>query len=35
MLDDGEFVTLAELANAEAIRRSYACRVLRLTLLAP
>ena len=27
--------TLAELADAERISRSYVCRVLRLTLLAP
>jgi hypothetical protein len=30
-----EYGTLAELADAEGIRRSYVCRVLRLTLLAP
>jgi hypothetical protein len=35
MLDGGRFGTLADLANAEAISRSYVCRVLRLTLLAP
>jgi hypothetical protein len=35
MLEGGEYATLAELANAEGIRRSYVCRVLRLTLLAP
>jgi len=35
MLGGGEYATLAELANAEGIRQSYVCRVLRLTLLAP
>jgi hypothetical protein len=31
----GDYGTLAELAAAERISRSYVCRVLRLTLLAP
>jgi hypothetical protein len=35
MLEGGRFGTLAELADAERISRSYVCRVLRLTLLAP
>jgi hypothetical protein len=35
MLESGEYQTLADLAAAERIGRSYACRVLRLTLLAP
>jgi hypothetical protein len=35
MLDDGEYATLAELADAERISRSYVSRVLRLTLIAP
>jgi hypothetical protein len=35
LLDSGEHGTLAELADAEQISRSYVCRVLRLTLLAP
>ena len=35
MLETDEFGTLAELAAAERISRSYICRVLRLTLLAP
>jgi hypothetical protein len=35
MLENGEYGTLAELADAERISRSYVCRVLRLTLLAP
>ena len=35
MLEDAQYGTLAELAEAERISRSYVCRVLRLTLLAP
>jgi hypothetical protein len=35
MLESGEYATLAEMANAERISRSYVSRVLRLTLLAP
>jgi hypothetical protein len=35
LLEEGRFGTLAELAAAEGISRSYVCRVLRLTLLAP
>jgi hypothetical protein len=35
MLESGECGTLAELAETERIGRSYICRVLRLTLLAP
>jgi hypothetical protein len=35
MLESGEYGTLAELADAERISRSYVCRVMRLTLLAP
>jgi hypothetical protein len=35
MLDSGEHGTLVEVADAEGIGRSYASRVLRLTLLAP
>ena len=34
-LEEGRFGTLAELADAERISRSYVCRVLRLSLLAP
>jgi hypothetical protein len=33
--ENGEDGTLAELSAAERISRSYICRVLRLTLLAP
>jgi hypothetical protein len=35
LLEEGRFATLAELADHERISRSYVCRVLRLTLLAP
>jgi hypothetical protein len=35
VLENGEYATLAELSAAERISRSYICRVLRLTLLAP
>ena len=35
LLERGEYATLAELAEAERISRSYICRILRLTLLAP
>jgi hypothetical protein len=35
MLENGECGSLAELSAAERISRSYICRVLRLTLLAP
>ena len=35
MLESGECSSITELAAAEKINRSYICRVLRLTLLAP
>ena len=35
MLEAGEYGTLAEMADAERISRSYVSRILRLTLLAP
>jgi hypothetical protein len=35
VLENGEYGTLAELSAAERISRSYICRVLCLTLLAP
>jgi hypothetical protein len=35
MLEGGEHATLAELADAERISRSYVCRVLGVRLLAP
>ena len=35
LLESGECGSITELAAAERIDRSYTCRVLRLTLLAP
>ena len=35
LLESGECGSITELAAAEKIDRSYPCRVLRLTLLAP
>jgi hypothetical protein len=35
LLDDGICTGVVDLADAERINRSYVCRVLRLTLLAP
>jgi hypothetical protein len=35
MLESGDCVSITELAQAEKINRSYVCRVLRFTLLAP
>ncbi len=35
MLESGECASFTELAATEKIDRSYLCRVLRLTLLAP
>ena len=35
MIEMGEYPSVAELAKAERINQSYACRLLRLTLLAP
>ena len=35
LLESGECANTTELAAAEKIDRSYLCRVLRLTLLAP
>ena len=35
MLESGEYATIVELAQREAITPSYMTRVLRLTLLAP
>ena len=35
LLESGECPSITELAAAEKIDRSYLCRVLRLTLLAP
>ena len=35
MIESGEFSTISDLAEAEKVNRSYLCRVLRITLLAP
>lgn len=35
MLEEGDYQTLEEIANAENINPSYVSRLLRLTLLAP
>jgi|SRR5579872_1495756 len=35
MLEDGDYATIREIANAEKINETYVGRVLRLTLLAP
>ena len=35
MLENGEYATIREIANAEKINESYVGRVLRMTLLAP
>jgi hypothetical protein len=34
-IEDGEYASITDLAKAEKINQSYACRLLRLTLLAP
>jgi hypothetical protein len=34
-IESGEYASITELANARHINESYACRLLRLTLLAP
>jgi hypothetical protein len=34
-IENGEYASITELAKAENVNQSYACRVLRLTLLAP
>jgi hypothetical protein len=35
LLESGEYSSVTEIAAAEKINRSYVCRVLRLTILAP
>ena len=35
MIESGIFTSITELAEAESVNQSYACRILRLTLLAP
>lgn len=34
-IESGEYASITELAKAERVNQSYACRLLRLTLLAP
>lgn len=34
-IESGEHASITELAKAENVNQSYACRILRLTLLAP
>jgi hypothetical protein len=35
MIEDGHYASITELAEAKGMNESYACRLLRLTLLAP
>ena len=35
MIESGEYSSISELAKVEGINQSYACRILRLSLLAP
>ena len=35
MIEGGEYASITELAKAEGVNESYACRLLRLSLLAP
>jgi hypothetical protein len=35
MIEDGHYASITELAKAKGMNESYACRLLRLTLLAP
>jgi hypothetical protein len=35
MIETAEYSSITELAEAEKVNQSYACRMLRLTLLAP
>jgi hypothetical protein len=34
-IENGEYASITELAQAKKVNQSYACRLLRLTLLAP
>jgi len=34
-IENGDYASIAELAKAQRVNESYACRLLRLTLLAP
>lgn len=35
MIESGEYASITELAKSEGVNDSYACRMLRLSLLAP
>jgi len=35
MIESGKYASISELTKAEGVNDSYACRVLRLSLLAP
>ena len=35
LIEGGEYSSITELAKAKKVNQSYACRVLRLTLLGP
>lgn len=35
LIEDGTYATITELAQDKGVNQSYACRLLRLTLLAP
>ena len=35
LIEDGEYASITDFAKAENVNQSYACRILRLTLLAP
>jgi hypothetical protein len=35
LIESGEYSSITELAKSEKVNESYACRLLRLTLLAP
>jgi hypothetical protein len=35
MIESGEYASITDLAKAEGVNQSYACRMLRLSLLAP
>lgn len=35
MVESGKYASITELAKTERVNQSYACRILRLTLLSP
>lgn len=35
LIEEGEYTSITELADAKGVNQSYACRLLRLTLLSP